>query len=305
MTRRDPHQVLGVRRGASRGEIKRAFRDLARRHHPDVSRDPGAAERFKEIVAAYEQLGSDHAAAADASGGSRRAADEMYRDWARTLEEVLRAMSSARPAGWGAYAPSAPPRPARGADLRATVEIDLAEAAAGGPRRLTFSAHVSCPACDGRRGPSGARCPACAGRGTRAERRTVEIRLPIGVRDGQIVRATGAGLPGLAGPGDLVVVVKVRPRAGLERRGDDLLTSATLPFALAALGGTTSVIGLDGSVELLVPAGTQAGAILRAPGRGMPRADGTRGDLLVRVTVAVPTELSPRQRELLRELAQS
>ena len=147
-------------------------------------------------------------------------------------------------------------------------------------------------------------CPTCAGNGITSQTRTITVRIPAGVKDGQRIRLPGKGAPGRRGgpPGDLFVVVHVSEHELLGRKGDDLTLTVPITFAEAALGTTLTVPTLDGNVSLKVPAGTASGRTLRVRGRGVP-GKGRAGDLLVTVEVAVPVRLTPEQRELLEKLA--
>jgi molecular chaperone DnaJ len=147
-------------------------------------------------------------------------------------------------------------------------------------------------------------CPTCAGNGITSQTRTITVRIPPGVKDGQRIRLAGKGAPGRRGgpPGDLFVVVHVSEHELLGRKGEDLTLTVPITFPEAALGTTLTVPTLDGEVSLKVPAGTASGRTLRVRGRGVP-GKGRAGDLLVTVEVAVPVRLTPEQRELLEKLA--
>jgi molecular chaperone DnaJ len=147
-------------------------------------------------------------------------------------------------------------------------------------------------------------CPTCAGNGITSQTRTITVRIPAGVKDGQRIRLAGKGAPGRRGgpPGDLFVVVHVSEHELFGRKGDDLTLTVPITFAEAALGTTLTVPTLDGEVSLKVPAGTASGRTLRVRGRGVP-GKGRPGDLLVTLEVAVPARLTPEQRELLEKLA--
>jgi DnaJ-class molecular chaperone len=177
----------------------------------------------------------------------------------------------------------AEPRPRRGGDLESPVEVTLAEAYRGTTRQFTL------------RQPGG-------------QERRLEATIPPGVADGSRIRLAGQGNPGRAGgpPGDLYLVVSVRPDAHFERTGDDLRTTITVPLAVALLGGTARVATPDGrSLELTIPATTQDGRIFRLRGQGMPHLGDPRrrGDLLAETHVRLPERLTDRQRELIEEFA--
>ncbi len=321
MEYQDYYAVLGVPKTATEKEIRQAYRRLARQYHPDVN--PGnkeAEERFKRINEAYEVLSDPE---------KRKLYDQLGARW-KEYEQWQRAQQAAgrqvRPEDFAAFVGQAPgagryeyrtfteedlqdlfgeespfsdffetffgrgraraaraPRPRPGADLEQPVEVTLAEAYRGTSRLLTL------------RLPDG-------------QTRRLEVRIPPGVDDGSRVRIAGQGLPGQAGgpPGDLYVVVAVRPDPRFERRGDDLYHRVAAPLAVLLLGGEVRVPTPDGrTLALTVPAGTPDGRVFRLRGQGMPRLGqpDQRGDLHVEVHVRLPERLSPRQRELLEEFA--
>ena len=312
MEYKDYYKVLGVSKDATQGEIKKAFRRLARKFHPDVNpHNPQAEERFKEINEAYEVL-------ADAE--KRQKYDELGAEWYQYQQQ------GGRPEGfdWSRWTTGAPGgqqrvyvrygtpedledlfggrspfsdfftnifggmrgqaagereyrvRPQPGQDFDLQAEITLREAYQGSTRLLEK---------DGRR---------------------LEVKIPPGVRTGTRVRLAGEGGPGAAGgqPGDLYVQVQVRPDPVFEREGDNLHTEVPIALYTAVLGGETRVPTLTGDVMLTIPPGTQNGQEFRLRGKGMPHlGDHDRyGDLYAEVNVRLPTELTPRQQELFDEL---
>ncbi len=168
-----------------------------------------------------------------------------------------------------------------------------------------FALSEPCTACRGKGRTIDTPCPTCAGTGTTAHDRTLSVRLPAGVADGQKVRLAGRGAPGERGgpSGDLLVTVHVPPHPLFGRRDDHLTVTVPVTFAEAALGAQVAVPTLDGSVTLKIPAGTSSGRTFRVKGRGVPRKDGTAGDLLVTVEVAVPQKLSAEARKALQAFA--
>ncbi len=166
----------------------------------------------------------------------------------------------------------------------------------------------TCPRCGGTGKTVERPCSECRGSGETTKARTVTVTIPPGADSGLHLRLAGQGGAGRRGgpPGDLYVAVFVKPHPVFERQGDDLVLDRTISFPLAALGGTIPIPALEGDVELTVPAGTQPGAVLRLRGKGMPRLRyRSRGDLLVRVNVRVPTRLSAEERELIVKLSRS
>jgi len=312
MEYKDYYDILGVSRDADEKEIKRAFRRLARKHHPDVNPgDPGAEERFKEINEAYEvlsdpekrrkydQLGADWSRWQQAGG---RPGDFDWSQWTTgapggqrvyvrqgTPEDLEDLFGGASPFSdffaqiFGGMGTGAAPggfeyraRPQRGQDYGQELEISLREAYRGTMRILQK---------DGRR---------------------LEVKIPPGAHTGTRVRMAGEGRPGAAGgeAGDLYLRVKVAPDPQFERKGDDLYVTVPVDLYTAILGGEVRVPTLSGPVMLTIPAGTQNGRVFRLRGRGMPhlRQPGQHGDLYAKIDVRLPTDLGPRQRELLEEL---
>ena len=322
-TQRDYYEVLGVAREADEGEIKRAFRRLARELHPDVSEAPDAQERFREVVEAYEAL-------------SKRETRELYDRFGHaglrgggftptqfdfgSLNDLFAAFFGDDLFGVGGRATRS-----RGADLAVQVEIELVEAASGIKREVPFPVAVTCRTCAGSGaapgtspvtcetcGGAGRRieqpCPDCRGEGRIVEERTLEVEIPPGIHDGQQIRISGEGHAGGGGAraGDVYVEVRVKPDPRFVREGNDIFSTVDLTITEAALGATVTVPTLDGETELEFAEGTQAGEIRVLRGRGMPVLQGFgRGDQRVLVNVAVPRRLNDEQRRLLEEFARS
>jgi DnaJ-class molecular chaperone len=281
----DPYQELGVSRGASAEEIRKAFRKLAKKHHPDVN--PGnkaAEEKFKRVSGAFDILGDvdkrkkfdageidadgretvrAYGSGPGAGGGSPfDDAGGAFRSGAFEgvdLNDILGEMFSGRPGGraGGGFA-------ARGADVRASLEIDLEEAIAGAKKRAPFG-----------------------------EGRTLDITIPAGVVEGQVLRLKGQGNPGRAGPGDALIEIAIRPHPVFKREGDHLTMDLPVSVPDAVLGGKIQADTPDGPVTLSVPKGSNTGSILRLKGRGLADAGGRRGDLLARLVVTLPDMPDP------------
>jgi molecular chaperone DnaJ len=276
--RRDYYDVLGVSKGAEDGEIKRAYRELARKFHPDLN--PEGAERFKEINEAYAAL----------SDPRERA---RYDRWGHEPDGTgsgggFGAVVDAAQEVWNDVVRRRKPKQ-RGRDLRYTLEVTFEEAAFGCTRTIKVPID-----------PTGEN-PAV---------REFSVVVPAGSREGAVRMMKGEGEPGKGGggPGDLHVIVRVADHPVFRREGHDIWCEVPLTFPQAALGAVIEVPTLDGSVKMRIPEGTQAGRVLRIRGRGVPRSAGKnpgRGDHLVKITVLTPTNLSPRQRELLEELART
>ncbi len=334
--RRDPYEVLGVARDASAEEIKRAYRRLAHRYHPD--RNPGdrdAEERFKEVKAAYELLSDpERRARFDRFGAEDPAAPggAGFEDLGSVFEDLFDGIFGRGGTGGG-----------RGADVELDLEIELEEAVAGSVREIEVRSREPCASCDGS-GAEGAQleacptcsgygrvrvaggmisiqqtCPHCRGRGRVPRRpcrdcrgagrvlrnRRVQVEIPAGVEDGDRLRLRGQGECGRDGSarGDLYVRIHVRPHPVFQRDGADLYCEVPVPFHTVALGGRLRIPTLEGEAELLIPPGTQTGQLFRLRGLGARTLRAARGDLICRVVVETPVDLDPRQRELLAAFA--
>jgi DnaJ-class molecular chaperone len=198
------------------------------------------------------------------------------------------------------------PRPQRGEDIEAPVEISFDEAFRGTRRQIQLQAAEECPTCGGTGEVRGQMCPTCDGTGVVRRTRTLEVNIPAGIDTGKRVRMAGQGGVGLNGgaPGDVNLLITVRPDRRFERQGDNLRTEVDVPVTTAVLGGEVEVTTPTGKVALTIPAETQSGRSFRLRGQGMPklRGKGERGDLLARARIVVPTKLSDRERELFQEL---
>jgi molecular chaperone DnaJ len=358
---KDFYQVLGVPKTASTGEVKKAYRKLARDLHPD--HNPGNVEaerRFKEVSEAYQVLSDegkrkeyDEMRSLFGSGAFRRGAQqtpfdvsdlfgggEDRRFGGSSFSDLFSSIFS------GGGGDSRRAGPTRGRDVEAEVTLDFSDAVHGATLPLTLRAPGPCDTCHG----SGARpgtqprtcpqclgtglitrnqgsfsfsepcrecqgvgtiveekCPECRGTGGVTKSRRLTVRIPPGVQDGQRIRLTGRGEPGVRGgpPGNLYVLVRVRPDELFGRSGDNLILTVPITFPEAALGTDLRVPTLDGPVTLRVPPGTPSGRTLRARGRGIVRRDGSTGDLLVTVEVMVPAELSKEARAALESFAEA
>lgn len=317
MDYKDYYKILGVDKSADEKEIKKAYRKLAREYHPDVNPGNKEAEaRFKEANEAYEVLGdADKRQKYDRLGANWNAFQNAGRDpsgfdWSQWttagpggprvnvqygdlndlfgqggggFSEFFQSIfGGAGGQGGGAGAPfgrgaPAQPRPARGRDAEHPVEVTLEEAFNGTQRVLSI------------------------------DNRRIEVKIPAGVRTGSKVRVAGEGYPGAAGgsAGDLFLVVQVQPHSAFERKGDDLQTETPVSLYTAVLGGEVTVPTLTGKATLNIPAGTQPGQVFRLRGQGMPqlREPSQRGNLLVKIQVRLPKQLSDRERQLFQELA--
>lgn len=324
MAKKDYYEVLGVKRSATEKEIKQAYRRLARQYHPDVNPGNKEAEaRFKEINGAYEVLSDPE---------KRKKYDQYGEQW-QHADQFARAQQGAeRGPQWdtdfdiGRQGRGGAPfgdiledlfqdlgprgrgfrqRPERGQDLEQPVEITLEEAFHGTSRLIQVQRGEACQTCQGKGISQNRVCPTCGGTGSILHLRRLEAKIPPGVRAGSRVRLEGEGNQGMAGgpPGDLYLVITVRPHPLFERKEDDLLTEVSVPLTEAVLGGEVEVPTLKGKVALKIPPETQNGRVFRLAGQGMPRlGGGGQGDLLVKARVVLPTSLSEREKDLFRQL---
>ena len=342
MSKRDFYEILGVNRDASSEDIKKAYRKLAMKHHPDRNPDnPKAEAQFKEAKEAYEILsdeqkrtaydqyghaGVDPQARSGAGGGGF---GDAFSD---IFGDIFGGSSGGNRAN--VY---------RGADLRYNLEITLEEAAHGSETRIRIPTMASCETCDGsgaKKGTQPQTCPTCAGHGqVRMQQgffsvqqtcpkchgtgryipdpcntchgagrvkhhKTLSVKIPVGVDEGDRIRLTGEGEAGVNGgpTGDLYVQIHLKPHTVFQREHDDLHCEMPVSFTTAALGGEIKVPTLDGAAHLKIPAGSQTGKAFRLRGKGIKGVRShAHGDLLCHVVIETPVSLTDRQKELLRE----
>ena len=336
----DYYETLGVARDASAEDIKHAYRRLARKLHPDINPDPAAAERFKEVTAAYEVLADPQRRARYDQGGGTGAAGEAF-----GFGDIFDAFFGG--AGSGRRGPRS--RSRRGEDSLLRVELDLDEVMFGTHRDLEVTTAVRCERCNGTCCEPGTKpetcpmcggqgqvqrqvrsifgptisvstCPQCQGYGTiiahpceqchgqgrvRA-RQTVPIDIPAGVETGMRIQLPGRGEagPGGGSHGDLYIEIHVREHESFTRDGDDLECGLEVSMADAILGKHTTIPGLDGDLEVDIPEGVQSGEVITVKERGITKLRSTRrGDVLVNVRVHTPEKLDAKSRRLVEELA--
>ncbi|HLO01970.1 MAG TPA: molecular chaperone DnaJ [Symbiobacteriaceae bacterium] len=350
MAKRDYYEVLGVQKGASEAEIKKAFRGLARKYHPDVNKDdPNAHEKFKEVNEAYQTLSDAQKRAQYDQFG--HAAEQMGGGGGNPFGEGFGGgnMGDIFDMFFGGGRGRQQRGPVQGDDLQYNLELTLEEAAFGTTKEIRLPMTEECETCKG----SGARpgtepvtctkckgsgtittrqntifgqfvnqstcdrcngsgkmvenpCPTCRGKGEVQKTRTVEVKIPGGVETGNRLRMPGYGEKGDRGgpPGDLYVVMQVRPDRRFKRQGDDLVHEVSISFIQAALGTELEVPTLDGPTMAKIPEGIQPGDTVTLKGKGMKRLRGSgRGDQILVVQVKTPKSLSKRERELLLEFA--
>jgi curved DNA-binding protein len=308
MKYKDYYKILGVARDAKEEDIKKAYRKLARKFHPDVSKEPNAEESFKEVSEAYETLRDSEKRAAYDQLGSHAAGQEFRPppDWSQhfgsgspfesmgqggfediDLADLLAGLTGrarGRSGGRGREGPIP------GSDYEAMVRITLEQAFQGTEIELDLSV----PEYDER------------GVAHRVPHR-IKVRVPKGVIDGQKLRVPGKGGKGMQGgpPGDLYLDIQVQPHPLFRASGHDLYVDLPLASWEAVLGTSVELPTLAGAVSLKVPAGTRAGQQLRLTGRGLSRPGGKSGDLFAIVSIVVPTVVNERERSSYRELSES
>jgi molecular chaperone DnaJ len=330
MADRDYYDILGVKKGATDEEIKKAYRRLARQFHPDVNKGDASAEsKFKEISEAYAVLsdkdkraqydrlgreafnfgadgpfgqgspfpGFDFDVSFFGGGGGPRAKRSSGGARATDFRDIFSDLFSGHAAGAA--------RASKGADVESHVSIDFRDAVQGKTVQLTTETEAACQACSGLGSVGNQVCKRCGGAGARRETTTVKVRLPEGVADGQRIRVKGKGSvgTGTGQPGDLFVVVKVRPHPFFERKGDDIHIELPVTVGEASSGAEVDVPTVHGNVRAKIPAGTQSGKVFRITGKGVKRSKGTgHGDHYYKVMIHIPTHPSEALEKKIREI---
>ncbi|MBN2057583.1 MAG: molecular chaperone DnaJ [Candidatus Saganbacteria bacterium] len=350
--KRDYYETLGVNKSASADQIKRAYRKLARQYHPDVNKDAGAEDKFKEINEAYQVLSDpnkrsqyDYYGSAGGPSGAGFEGFDFGGGGFRGFEnfgefgdifDMFFGGSRGRQAG-----------PQRGADLRYDLRISLQDAAKGIEKEILLVHFVGCETCGGSGAKPGTKpkrcetcngtgqvkqsqrtilgsftrvmpcsacrgsgqiienpCPACQGEGRQKKKHTIKAKIPAGIDSGFRVRVAGAGDAGGIGapPGDLYIFIQVDPHPFFNREGEHIYFRTKISFIQAVLGDEIQVPTLDGATTLKIPAGTQPNTKFRLKGKGMPHLGSRdRGNLFVLVEVEIPTKLSKKQADLLKQ----
>jgi molecular chaperone DnaJ len=339
MAKRDYYEVLGVNRDASEEDIKKAYRKLAMKHHPDRNPDnPKSEEQFKEAKEAYEMLTEPQKRAAydqyGHAGVDSAAAGAGFGNFADAFGDIFGDIFGGGRGRSTVY---------RGADLRYNLEITLEEAARGTETRIRipameecgtckgtgakpgtqpttctscnghgqvrmqqgfFSIQQTCPRCHGSGKMVANPCTTCSGAGRIKQQKTLAVKIPAGVDEGDRIRLSGEGEAGVNSgpPGDLYVVVHIKQHAVFQRDHNDLHCEMPISFTVAALGGDIEIPTLDGYAKIKVPSETQTGKVFRLRGKGIKGVrSSAHGDLMCHVVVETPVSLTSRQKELLEE----
>lgn len=355
MSKRDYYEILSVERDVSEKDLKKAYRRVAMKFHPDRNPDDKEAEeKFKEASEAYEVLSDSQKravydqyghAGVDQQGGGFGGGG--FGGGSGNFSDIFGDVFGDIFGGGGAGGGRGRGGPARGSDLRYTLELDLEEAVKGTSVKIRVPTLVGCNTCDGSGAKAGTKpvscttcggvgqvrmqqgffsvqqtCPNCRGKGSiisdpcgdchgqgrTEETKTLSVKVPSGVDTGDRIRLSGEGEAGADGgpSGDLYVQVSVKEHDIFERDGKNLYCDVPISFVDAALGGELDVPTLDGRVKLKVPTETQTGKMFRLRGKGVtPVRGGGAGDLMCRVTVETPVNLSNKQKELLKEFKAS
>ena len=328
--KRDYYEVLGVQKGATDQEIKKAYRKLAKANHPDLNPGDKAAEaRFKEINEAYEVLsdstkrsrydqfgfaGVDPSYGGGGSGfGGGFSGDFDFGD----LGDIFGSFFGG---GFGGGSARTRSGPQRGESLRMGLTITFEEAAFGCEKEVSldqqrrqtpmgvFATTSPCPRCGGKGKIIASPCSSCGGSGQNRKRKTVKVSIPAGIDNGQIVSLRGQGNAGKNGgpAGDLQIVITVQPHQLFQRDGSDVYCDAPITFTQAVLGGELEIPTIDGKVKYDIPEGTQTGTTFRLRGKGIPNVNGRgRGDQYVTVHIETPRSLNREQKEALRKFSET
>jgi molecular chaperone DnaJ len=345
MAKRDYYEVLGVNRDASEEDIKKSYRKLAMKFHPDRNPDnPKAEEQFKEAKEAYEMLSDGQKRSAydqfghagvDSSAGAGGAGMGGFADaFSDIFGDIFGAGGGQRGGRSNVY---------RGADLRYNLEVSLEDAARGTETKIRIPTMAECDSCNGsgaRKGTEPKTCPTCNGHGQVRmqqgffsiqqtcpkchgtgryiadpcnschgagrvkQHKTLSVKIPSGIDEGDRIRLSGEGEPGVNGgpPGDLYVQVNLKEHGVFQRDHDDLHCEMPISFTVAALGGEIEIPTLDGVARIKIPPETQSGKVFRLRGKGIKGVRSiAHGDLLCHVVLETPVSLTDRQKELLRE----
>ena len=345
---RDYYEVLGVSKSASVEDIRKAYRKLALKYHPDKNKGDKKAERkFRDIADAYEVL-RDPEKRKTYDRRGRAGLEDMGFQGFSSAEDIFSAFGDVFGESFGRRFHAKRARaPQPGRDLVADVTVTFLESVDGAKRSLKLQRDRPCPDCGGtgdRSGRTRGACPACGGSGRSTKsgrefggfmsisqqcpacggtglkpgelcggcggsgvvggRAAIEVKVPKGVKDGQVLRLAGQGEPGRRGgpAGNLLLTVRVEPHPELRRDGKNVRAKARVPFTTAMLGGKVDVPTTRGRARLAIPPGTQPGDVLRMGGLGVSEGGSAPGDELVEIEIELPRTLTPEQKELVEKL---
>ena len=324
MAGKNYYDILGVKRDASEKEIKQAYRRLARKYHPDVNPgDKSAEATFKQINEAYEVLSDkEKRGKYDRFGDQWQYADQFaqegrqqtfYRDFgsggttsSHFTEGDLDGLFDEMLGGTRTRTFHRRAQPRRGQNIESPIEVTLEEAYHGTSRTISLRVGEPCTSCQGTGRIQNVPCSACRGSGVMTKVKRLEVKIPPGVNNGSRVRIAGKGQPGYGGAnGDLYLIISVRSHPQFERKGDDLHVEVTVPLTVAILGGEIQVPTPKGKLALKVPSETQNGRVFRLAGQGISHlGNSSRGDILAKIKVVLPTKLSTEEKELFKQLSE-
>ena len=345
MSQKDYYEILGVEKGADEAKIKKAYKRLAMKYHPDRNKDDkaGAEKKFKEVRKAYDVI----------SDPQKRSAYDQFGH--AGVEQGAGGFGGGSPFGAGGFGDifgdifggGSAKSDNRGSDLRYDLEVDLKQAVEGDTVKIRVPKNDTCDACSGTGAKSGTSvkscqtchgtgqvqmqqgffsvqrtchqcsgtgeiiespCGTCRGQGVVRKQKTLSVKIPAGVDTGNRIRLSGEGEAGLRGgaKGDLYVQIHVKDHPIFQREGSDLYCEVPINFATAALGGSIEVPTLDGKLKIKVPVGTQTSKLFRLRGKGVPAIrHGGSGDLLCQVKVETPVNLNTKQKDLLKDFSKS
>ncbi len=366
MPKRDYYEILGISRSATADEIKKAYRNLALKYHPDrvpAEQKKAAEEKFKEMSEAYEVLMDpkkkatyDQYGHAGVDSSFSKEGFDFRQDFhhfddlkdifgGADVSDLLRGFGFGGDIFGGSSGGGRRGGPRRGNDLECQVEISFDDAIFGGEKTITIPRYEACEECGGTGAKPGSKkercadcggrgqvrtsngffnvvqacpscggegsiiktpCPACGGRGRVKIKRNIKVKIPAGVDSGSRLRIHGEGEAGEKGGrhGDLYILIHVRAHDIFERHGADIYCEVPIGFSTAVFGGDIEVPTIEGKVMMKIPAGTQAGRVLRLRNKGVAHLhDNSRGDQLVKVQIDVPTDLTAEQKKALKEYA--
>lgn len=363
MTKRDYYDILGVKKGASKEEIKKAYRKLALKYHPDKNKSAGAEDKFKEISEAYGVLSDEQKRAqydrfGHAGIDSRYTQEDIFKNI--NFDDIFGDLGFGGGFGGifdmffggmgGGRGRSRKKAPRRGVDLQYRLSITLEQAAKGFEAKFNLNREETCPTCNGSGAKSGTSpksckgcggsgqvrsqrstpfgafttvttcpkcrgegavidipCTSCSGLGKRAKTEKISLKIPAGVDTGTHLRVGGKGNAGERGgpPGDLYVLINVKPHPVFHRQNSDIFLEVPISYSSAVLGDEVEVPTLNGKVKLKIPAGTQPGTVFRMRGKGVKHLNGRgHGDQQVKVTIRVPEKPSQEERILVERLGE-